>query len=723
MQITPLILSLLTLSTFPLVASAPTTFARASEIEARIKAVEDEAALRSVSTEILSNDREEVSLLEYYEDQRQDALKYNQVQLFNAAILADNFAAFRVFLQLGLDPLYKDSNFPLSAQDTLCFSKTKTPEQRRMQEELNALALKSGSQTAVCAAIDPIKFAYLARVASYAVLEQQTDFKIESFRDGKKALHDGSTIVHQAVLGNNLTLLRTLVKRKWNLHATWQNVSIVSSIFGLSETDKICGLNPPGNPPIAFALALNNISAAKIILEGSSQADILALAQKAPFLRRLAYTLPLQSRSQVLNLLQATVPAWKDANTCKPHATLIAAVAAKAPETCLHYFYWKGGEITEAFLVEAIASLNITDLKDALSEAASALIAPAPQSSIFNYVASSISNVFSSSISSVLSSAIYGTTENSTHQSIWQAIKKRAKFGTIDDLVDTFALLVEFDFTFDNPTAFPDSLSPWREVLEGKITTTKTSLLSSSQSTLTVATPLNLLKAMTLTSPFMVDVNRLTGFPESPPILHALLSKNYTVFSDLLKIHEDCSMNIQGDFDSAHQENLLHLAIRHMPDNATLIEVVTYLTTKFPHILNKPSFVASVNSITYTKGAKKINYVLHKRSGWTPLIYAVFLRKNLVAKHLVNALKADKTTVKGSDGLSLTQVIETRCKAYQDHVISLRIANARKEAGKSSSKVVDSNVPPSIQELNQKFTKQFVRMATKYIDDRIRYTP
>ena len=106
----------------------------------------------------------------------------------------------------------------------------------------------------------------------------------------------------------------------------------------------------------------------------------------------------------------------------------------------------------------------------------------------------------------------------------------------------------------------------------------------------------------------------------------------------------------------------MHYAITWIKDESNLIDIINALLKLKPGFLNSQSVTLVQNAVSYKLNESDVRYSMVKRSRWTPLMYAVLMRKNRVAKHLISK-GADKN-IKGMDDVSVDEIIQKRCIAY-----------------------------------------------------------
>ena len=405
-------------------------------------------------------------------------------------------------------------------------------------------------------------------------------------------------------------------------------------------------LDPRGWTPLMLAVALNRYDIVKAMTAKGSGVDITKGWMDLDA-RVLARSLPLKNRFMMLELIvgdrsDLLGPA-ETANACKNFATMKSAIEAGADDNCLNYFSWKGEFADYDTIRVAVEKLENSRLEVFLEE--NALDRNAK-----------------------------------LFEAFWNGLKNDSKSSEIN-LTQKISYLSSFGFELDDPKKLDYAITPWGDCLKGT-SPIRDELIGS------------IIRNGTL-----VNVNKLENYNGSPaggeeaPILIALKNNKLNVVKLLLnhRYFNANSAEIKGAekeskervldldnpkyFNDKNEENLMHLAIAHIKDQEKLIEIIDLIlktknSVKYPtktDFLNKVSFYSSTcDNVTVPFKEGPISMMYECKSGWTPLMYALILRKDRVANHLAN-LGADME-FKGKLNYCAQYIINRRCEVYRQHL-------------------------------------------------------
>lgn len=165
-------------------------------------------------------------------------------------------------------------------------------------------------------------------------------------------------------------------------------------------------------------------------------------------------------------------------------------------------------------------------------------------------------------------------------------------------------------------------------------------------------------EVITLYDPNSVDAH------EEPPVIIALNAQNSVLTKLLLENAVTANFDYKQIYGPFEQENLFHKVIMLIDDEDAAIELLGLLHSKWNGFVNSPSNISSKNKVKYVVEGRTVEYKITKRNKWTPLMYALALRKNKIAKYLVNDLGAEKSH-EGLDGINTKEIIDIRCAAFK----------------------------------------------------------
>lgn len=593
-------------------------------------------------------------------------------KMYLAAINKGNADAFEKLIIKKINPYKEDPDFCMSAYQYL---------KSRVQSEINTkmmemivnnkmifLDSESKLQSSPKFSCRETKLPKELKYKHY--LRNLTFFKFNILLNDRKKMtdeytfKDGSNKLHQAILGNNLETVLGILETKDEvaLNKYWANKVVLpkSTASSSEELEKYVlaetleeldvgaytTLDPRGWTPLMLAVALNRYEIVKAMTVKGSGVDITKGWMDLDA-RVLARSLPLTSRFAMLKLIvgdrsDLLGPA-ATANVCKNFKSLKLAIEGGADENCLNYFSWKGGSVDFETISVAVEKLENSSLEVFLEE-----------------------NVLVSNAK--------------MFEAFWKGLKNDSKSSEIN-LTKKISYLSSFGFELDNPKKLDYTITPWGDCLKG------TSLIRDE------------LIGSIIRNGTLVNVNKLENYNESPaggeevPILIALKNNKVNVVKLLLnqRYFNTNTTEIKGAekeskvqlldldnpkyFSDKNEENLMHLAIVHIKDQEKLIEIVdlilkTKKSVTYPtktDFLDKASFYSSTCDqviVPYKEGS--ISMVYECKSGWTPLMYALILRKDRVANHL--AKLGANLEIKGKLDYCAQYVIGRRCALYKLHL-------------------------------------------------------
>ncbi len=532
--------------------------------------------------------------------------------LFSNAFNANNTNAVDTILELDGNPLIKskDRGISISAYDFLNAVQPKTVQQTAIITAMeNKFPSKSSDRITNGPAAVDIKLEYWARHSKWDVVKSLGK-KLKGVEINKNyEFDDGSNVLMQSIIGNNVALFDEIISEyrldnsKIDLNAAWKSTRTAPT-----DVKNHFGINPVGWFPLMLAVGLSRIHMINVLLTVNNAGWIANFNDIDA--KILARSLPLVHRIPILDKFHFILGNDAD-ETCKSYKSYAEAISKRpTDEICLNFSSWRYGTANDAAAEAAITHLKPNFMTVVLRE--------------WDYI---------------------GKRNGDIMLLVWKGLKNDKK-STEQEFKEKFSILKALlSLQLNDSSLFFAGKAPFYEVLSSDFLNE------------------NLSKAfINIYSNSTVDDNSNTP----SPIILAMKNNNSSGVINFLDTYkrEPTSENLRKRFNSNHFETLSHMAIIHMADGADLIKVMEHLIKideKF--FLEEPSFVASQNRTSYKiNGTHEVGYEIDKRMYWTPLMYALALRKNKVANRLLE-LKAN-TNFETDEKASPTYIAKHRCDAF-----------------------------------------------------------
>lgn len=370
-----------------------------------------------------------------------ESARVNSARFLLRAISKNNLIAFKAMIDTDvgiiLDPFRKDKELMMSASDFLLTIPKLTVEQAQMkaliQKGQNALPINARATEATVVNADKhLKF--IARTGTLSELEAYRATSLDNTTIPVR-LFDGSTIYHQAVIGNNINNIKSFstdknlkdfINTTWNLNQTHAEEDI--------DLGNFSKMNPVGWTPLMLAVAMDLYEIVQYFIEkplGKGEERIpVNKFYKTPDgvdARVLARRLPADIRFPMLDLIKGENPNFKT-NTCDAFGTMKRAIEGGATSDCLNFYSWKSEVHDKETIEVAVAKLDSEHLKIVLAE----------------------------------STIAHGN--NDIFRSFWNGLKQDTTSNSVA-LQFKISLLAEYGLRFDLKSQFPDSPTPWYQIL------------------------------------------------------------------------------------------------------------------------------------------------------------------------------------------------------------------------------------------------------------------
>lgn len=545
----------------------------------------------------------ERDLRRYLASMDKDFVKIHSPSILLKAISKGNDVAVDVLLSLGVDPFKAHRVYGMSAWDFVSIipERELSEGQKRIKTRLKRKYDELPESKQIVKAtewIDEKIVSYFARFVGYEAFRGIAESK--SLDIYNLTFEDGSKPIHQAILGNNFDLFSKLIALNTDVNASWVDTK------GKVDMKECFGIDPIGWTPLMIAVSLNRIEMVQILME-SEEIDVdvninVKVGDSDVF--SLARRLPVEKRREMLSLLKG-----KAANLLQPEncdfVDFKGAINSTASSECLNYFLNRNVVDMETFLLAVSYVNNFQFFKEILKE-----------------------------------SEHFFKTDKTIHKAIWAALK--SSDTSITEFKTKISTLISFGFKIDDRkfhVTADEEMTPLEEAYRNSELNTELALgvvMNSSQ------------------------INSIEAIQKAPIVL-AMENNRVNIVKYLLKNAMELGLNYEIDCNE-EKENLLHYAISWIENEEVLIKIVDLLLELNSEFLNQQSGSLVKNEISYDLEGKEVKYSMIKRSKWTPLMYAVMMRKNKVAKHLI-AKGADRE-IKGWDDVNVDEVIKIRCDAY-----------------------------------------------------------
>lgn len=567
--------------------------------------------------------------------------------LFFKAFAANNKEAFKVLLELSASPFKKciDPHINMSAYQFAKMNDSRSPEQDEMLEmmeeirrahssssrRLFQLPEKEGHET-----VQSVSMKFWARHGTWSILESCAVKQSIGNFNLKYRFEDGSNILMQSIIGNNAALFNEIIREaRYNpedvdVNATWNKTSN-NNVYN-NDVFEYYGIQPVGWTPLMLAVSLGrenmvrsllSLSDVKMVDENSREVDAKTLAR----------SLPHNSRINILKMLKTSINNGCDLKCRNYYSYEEAIIESPEDEKCLNYHSWREGTADRGAAQAAVIHLTPARMAIVLREW----------------------------------DVREEDGENSVMRLLWKALKEDTKSNEFELKLKITLMAGLFGMTLDHRDSYTPDATPWADILSSP------------------TARVELVKAV-LANASMFDVNEVDGHGSS--LIYAIKHDNARVIKKMLEMRNGLHLEIDDPFNSdAHGENLLHLAIIHAKTDRALAEIVEDILRVKPEYLNKKSFQTSQNWASYhIRGftTEPISYKFDRRSGWSPLMYALALRRNKTAALLV--AKGADLYQKGLDGISTAAIADGRCGAYLQFYEALEPASEPEKIDKAKLK-------------------------------------
>ena len=429
------------------------------------------------------------------------------------AFAINNQVAFNVMLDVGVDA-FKQCNLYYTKMSAYQFISTVQQKSTVQQQMFARLETMRGSLTgkrrndidAILGTGIEVELKYWARLVDWNGLAQLARNKNIANFDKNYKLSDGSTLFHQAVIGNNLVLLENLLETSATndeANTVWTAPSggAFSSVEDIME---YCGINPIGWTPLMLAVSLNRKELVTRLLSVDGINRFIVAAGEVD-VKVLARLLPLKFRFEMLKQMKFRIadPSYEH---CAAFTTYKDAIRSRPEDDkCLQYHSWNFGVANDAAAVAAVSYLSPTRMKSVLSE--------------WDPINKHIQN----------------------GKKLWNALKISGN-SSIEDLKQKLVILTsDYGLHLDDVFQFQPRKTPWQEILEGT----------------TEGISDNLIRAV-LKNTEQFDVNKLSG-NASHPFVVAMEHNNSRVIKLLLETRAETKIKVMGFFNERNQENLMVL--------------------------------------------------------------------------------------------------------------------------------------------------------------------
>lgn len=550
---------------------------------------------------IKSNNEADVS--KYFNKLGKDAVSIHAPSILLKAISKGNKVAVNTLISLGADPFKTHKMYNMTAWDFLSVipDAELSTTQKEIKAELQRRYMNRPEMSRTLAAINQMKDNKLLCFARFTDIQTYSKI-IAPFNFPtvyKLSFADGSSPLMQTIIGNNFKLFSSFVSSPGlHINYLWEKKKLAIDI------KEIMNIDPIGWSSLMVAVEFNRVEMIKKLLE-SSNINLNIMAGNVDVFV-LARRLPEAKREIILPLLKAKLRNLPTPTAYASFADLKDAIVKGAASNCLTFHLNKGTMNADTFLA---AVTNVTDM------------------AIFNEILAEAEKLIRSN--------------RGIHKQIWTALKADVKSGTMEKYKEKIAKLVSRGFKFEERLFHVDN-SGGKTPIEESLTDANV------KHELALAAILN-----------STNINVLEG--RSAPIVLAVKNDRAIIVKYLLSNAAALGLN----FDvmcNEEKENLLHFAITWIKDEAVLIEIIDILLRLKPGFLNSQSTTLVENAVSYKLNRFDVRYSMIKRSRWTPVMYAVMMRKNTVAKHLISK-GADKN-IKGLDNISVEEIIQKRCRAF-----------------------------------------------------------
>ena len=539
-----------------------------------------------------------------YFSKSDEMVRVHSPRILLKIISKGNNNAYEALMSLNADPFKKHEEYGMSAWD---FISVIPREELRDGQVLIKADLEKRYKNIYCK----------RQIDSNTLMNDQTLMYFPRFTDfetyksivmarGKSdsvslALIDGSYPIHQAIIGNNYDFLDKLVKvAATEVNRRWENKGVRTDIQNYRT------INPIGWTPLMLAIEFNRVEMVRVLLEVSG-VDLNAKVADFDAID-VARFLPVSLRETMLDLLKK-----KFKNSTVTVSGQIVDDFQRAIE---------GGAsvaVLEQFLRKEKVDLNV--LKSAVSHLTD-------------------ENIL---IKILREAETILMTDPSIHKILWSALKLDKRTKTADGFKKKIKHLIDFGFKFDERR--------YHVTAEGGMTPLEEAYKN-----------VNLDPELALGIVKCSKQVKTLEANEKAPIVLAIENQRVNIAKYLLENAVDLDLDYEMDCNE-EKENLMHYAISWIESESDLKEILDLLLTLNPEFLNKQSVSIVKNDVSYDLDGKVVKYNVLKRAKWTPLMYAVLLRKNEVARHLITR-GADRR-IKGWDGVDVDEIIQIRCEAYK----------------------------------------------------------
>lgn len=528
--------------------------------------------------------------------------------MFLTAFSAGNKNAVEALIELGADVFKKsDKVLGLTPYEYMKTSSPLSVEQEAIMKTLDD-SKKASKRTFPDHKKDEIALKYWVRHSNSKIVidfDQKHGKKISS-ETYDYEFDDGSNLLMQTIIGNNIVLFGDLM-RFWTNHkdgATFLNRPWArKDLKGTIDVKAHFNIDPVGWCPLKLAITLNRYEMASTLI---NHPKFIRYNDVKSYARGL----PLAQRIPMLKMFRFTWPESEDktkVDTCRTYKTYAEAIKnAFDDETCLNKHSYKHGLADDAAVEAAVAHLTPDLMNVVVRE--------------------------------------WDTTDKSDEAILtvlWNGLKKDVK-SSVDGFKSKFNILEAFyQKKLNNSGLFKTTKAPYLDILSEDFTNQK------------------LFRAFVTTYTTSTDNFREYMENDQAAAIISLL----TAYSK----NEQSMEKISARYNGMHYENLAHLAIFSMTDEDKLIEVMKKLIQINKKFLNETSFAASINSVKYKivqSHEHVVEYSIPDRMGWTPLMYALALRKNKLAKFLID--NGAITKYKNRSALDAKGIANQRCSAFKN---------------------------------------------------------
>jgi hypothetical protein len=558
----------------------------------------------------IMNSTNNTDIRKYFTKLGNEAVTIHAPNILLKAIMKGNKVAVDTLISLGADPFKNHRMYKLTAWDFLSVipDAELSIGQRAIKADMQQKYTNRPEMSRNLSAFNSLKSMALRRAPRFSDLDNykkifaNTDFSnILTYYNIN--LSDGSSPLQQTIIGNNFKLFSSFMSiSDIYINYRWDNKNSTIDFLDIKE---IKNINPIGWTALMVAVEFYRVEMVKIILAVADTNVLIKAGNVDAF--TLARRLPDEKKRVILPLLKAKLKNVAAPASCAGFTNLKGAIEKGASNDCLTFFVNKE---TMDLNILTVAVTYLTDI------------------TILNEILAESENIFK--------------TERGIHKKLWTAFKQDTKSESIENYQAKLTKMVSYGFKFEERNVYVDN--------SGGMTPVEEACIKSEVNE-------NLALALILSSS---TINKLQGRNEAPITL-AVKNDRVKIVLHLLMNARKLNLNYEIDCN-AEKENLVHFSITWIKNEDCLIEILRTLLILKPEYLNTQSSNLVQNTTSYKLNEVDVNYTMFKRSRWTPLMYAVMMRKNKVARFLAG--RGANKAIKGLDNVDVNEIIEKRCAAY-----------------------------------------------------------